>query len=962
MAIRRRPRRLLAALVVPLLALGAVVGVSNLASAQGGAFLDWGVKASFRTYITGTAHGSATLEGGVTQNADGTYRWPSSNASYDASSGEVVVATTGAVHFTGHDGVLDLRIADIEARIAADGSATLRADVTSNKTTGETVDYGRVDLATLDATRGDRVVGAGTLDWNGIPTTLTATGAAAFGGFYGAGAVLDPVSLSLTGDWEADGEGEDWAEPGTASLMPAGEVEGGVKPVHVVADEARGTVTIIATGYSPSVYSQCRAHNVGVYADCIAATTRIPHPDQGEVTATIVEAATGDVRAQFDLTEGRTASVGANPAYMLYTAALDTATGEVFAHIANHGLVVIPPTADGAVQVLTGMSASPSYATVDVDPSGGRLFFLDAAKGLFTFTRVDGAWTQEHLLSELTGVGARYLSVDRSTGEAWIYDAGSTAGTRELYPVTGLRAGVPVVHRDRAVTLTTTAADTDRAAGIVRDAETGTVHAIVNESLTAGGSWIATVEGGAVVAHTPLPAYATALSIDGAGRVYVVNSASKLVQAFDGRDRADGVLPLRAELVVGEGVGVPTSVAAVGDRVFITVPSPAGTSYPTAVTNANLLTVEQYLAQKTYRTAYVYDWQAAPTFASQPMSQTAVLTATDYLDDGSPGPAEPAAVVFSAEVEGADALQWQTSTASGWRDVADDGTHAGATTSRLTVQAGEALAGAGYRLIARSDAGDVVSDAVELSVEVVAAPRVTAHPQPQAVAAGATAVFSVSSLGAPEPAVTWQRAEGGGWVDIVDSDVYAVDGATLRVTGGADGALFRARLVNVAGEALTEPAALTVGAPSAGEVVVTLPDGATPGGSFSWSWSPGQGAHLGTATQEGDSFTASGSLNTVVVDDTRTTAAGWTVSASVSDFESGAASFAADALSWTPTAVSESAAVVAGPAASGLAEPRTLAVSTGPASAELGAALALRIDADVPAGDYRALVTVTAVS
>ncbi|GAB3161995.1 hypothetical protein GCM10027059_13600 [Myceligenerans halotolerans] len=963
MPVRLRSRRLITALLVPLLLLGAVVGASTLASAQNTAFVDWGVKASFRAYITGTAHGSVSLEGGVTQNTDGTYRWPSSASSFDAATGETVVTTTGAVHFTGHDGVLDLRIADLEARVTADGTATLIAAVTSNRTTGETVDYGRVDLATLDATRGDRTVGAGTLDWTGIPATLTATGAEAFGGFYGAGTVLDPVGMSLAGDWEAGGSDENWSEPGAASLSAAGEVEGGVKPVHVVADEARGTVTIIATGYSPSVYTQCREHNVGAYAECVAANTRIPHPDQGEVTATIVEAATGEVLDRFDLTAGRTTSVGPNPAYMLYTAALDERTGEVFAYVSNYGLVVVPPAGGGDVQLLTGMSPATMYFSVDLDQDGERLFFLDGARGLFTYTRVDGAWTQEHLVAELTGIGARYLTVDQATGDAWIYDAGSVASARSLFPVTGFRAGGPVVRRDQAVALTTTAAGGDRAGAVVRDGGDGRIHAIVNETLTPGGSWIATVVAGEVVARTPLPSYVTALSIDAAGRLYTVNSASKLVQAYDGRATDGGVLPLLAELTVGAGVGVPTSVTAVGDRVFVTVPSPAGPSYPAAITNGNLMTVDEYLAQKTYRTAYVFDWRRAPSFTTQPVSRTATLTATDYLEDGSPAGAAPADVTFTARVERADSLRWQTSSASGWQDVSDDDSHQGATTDTLTVRASEASAGAVYRLVARSAAGDVVSDEASLAIEVVGVPRVTRQPEARATAPGGTAVFRVEGLGVPAPTVTWQARVGDTWSDVVPSDVYAVDGGTLAVTGGADGTAFRARLANVAGEVYSDPAVLTVeSAAGAMEIRVTLPSGDTPPGRFSWAWGPGRGAQLGTATQVADGFAASGALSTVVVTDTRTSGPGWAVSASVGDFVSEAASFSANGLAWTPSVVSDSPEVVAGDAAEGLAAPRLLGASTAPASAELGAALELWIPSDVPAGDYRATLTVTAVS
>src|SRR5262249_44731315 len=67
---------------------------------QGGA-LDWGIKASFRSYITGPiAHGAMSATGGASQNADGTFRFPvSGGGSYDSATGALTLSFSGGVHF-----------------------------------------------------------------------------------------------------------------------------------------------------------------------------------------------------------------------------------------------------------------------------------------------------------------------------------------------------------------------------------------------------------------------------------------------------------------------------------------------------------------------------------------------------------------------------------------------------------------------------------------------------------------------------------------------------------------------------------------------------------------------------------------------------------------------------------------------------------------------------------------------
>ncbi|WP_345752532.1 HtaA domain-containing protein [Microbacterium rhizophilus] len=206
-----------------------------------------------------------------------------------------------------------------------------------------------------------------------------------------------------------------------------------------------------------------------------------------------------------------------------------------------------------------------------------------------------------------------------------------------------------------------------------------------------------------------------------------------------------------------------------------------------------------------------------------------------------------------------------------------------------------------------------------------------------------------------------------------EGDTVTVTGTGVTVTaeGAAANPLYAAGTalddftVTADVEGADEPT--TPAEPADGDdVVVTVPEAPSePSGSFSWEWKGGSPADLGTASQSGDSFVASGALNTIVVTDTRTGGDedyGWSLSGSVSDFTSGAGSFDASHLGWTPSVTASSAAVTPGGASADLSASRLLAESTDAASAEVGATLDLQIPADTAAGDYRATVTITAIS
>ncbi|MFF1571450.1 HtaA domain-containing protein [Leifsonia sp. NPDC058292] len=167
-----------------------------------GATLDWGIKSSFRTYISGgIANGSWTLSG-VTY-GNGAYSWSNGSGTYNAVDDKGTIRFPGSVSFTGHGGVLNLVISNVALRVAGANSATIVADVHSTDMDGTPSDYAGVSFATVALSGG---ASGNTLTASGAPVTLTADGAKAFAGFYTAGTALDPVSFTvpLGSDVECD--------------------------------------------------------------------------------------------------------------------------------------------------------------------------------------------------------------------------------------------------------------------------------------------------------------------------------------------------------------------------------------------------------------------------------------------------------------------------------------------------------------------------------------------------------------------------------------------------------------------------------------------------------------------------------------------------------------------------------------------------------------------------------------
>ncbi|MFF9013862.1 HtaA domain-containing protein [Streptomyces sp. NPDC014870] len=169
---------------------------------QGGR-LDWGIKSSFQSYVTGPiAQGSWSLTGGAATVGGSQFRFHSAQGSYDPRSGALGAGFSGGVRFLGHrksDGTheLDLTVSRPTVRIEG-GRGTLHADMASKaKGSGRVTTSSQVPLALLDLSGIDMRGGGSPVSLTNVPTALTAQGARAFAGYYTAGTPLDPVSLTV---------------------------------------------------------------------------------------------------------------------------------------------------------------------------------------------------------------------------------------------------------------------------------------------------------------------------------------------------------------------------------------------------------------------------------------------------------------------------------------------------------------------------------------------------------------------------------------------------------------------------------------------------------------------------------------------------------------------------------------------------------------------------------------------
>lgn len=261
---RRKSGALLGALTTTLLVAGSLIAAPTIASAEpaevedgivAGATLDWGVRDSFRRYVVGPIpKGRIDLLGNTT----GQYHWSGGQgtAALDGSTASVSFGEGNGVHFRGHQSgsaaedpyILDIAFTNPRVVVLSPSTAELRVDVEGREfvnttTVGEL--YSMKDAVLAEVELPEPTIAGNVMTWAAAPAVLAEEGSEAFGGFYNAGAELDPVTFSLPITQRVVAE----ATQTTLSSSTAAAAEGDpVTLTATVTPEAAGAVQFKADG------------------------------------------------------------------------------------------------------------------------------------------------------------------------------------------------------------------------------------------------------------------------------------------------------------------------------------------------------------------------------------------------------------------------------------------------------------------------------------------------------------------------------------------------------------------------------------------------------------------------------------------------------------------------------------------------------------------------------------------
>ncbi|WP_345568039.1 HtaA domain-containing protein [Streptomyces plumbiresistens] len=149
--------------------------------------LRWAIKRSFVDYVFRMPDGGGWVTDGATATEDNelVYEWVRSEATAD---GGFLWAFRGDVRFSGHAGLLFVRVADPWLSVLGDQATLSVVDPISE-------DGGRLDLVTVQLAPVE-TSGDGTT-WAGDPVSLTAAGVGLFNDVYVEGELFAPLMVHL---------------------------------------------------------------------------------------------------------------------------------------------------------------------------------------------------------------------------------------------------------------------------------------------------------------------------------------------------------------------------------------------------------------------------------------------------------------------------------------------------------------------------------------------------------------------------------------------------------------------------------------------------------------------------------------------------------------------------------------------------------------------------------------------
>ncbi|NEC28630.1 hypothetical protein G3I20_19125, partial [Streptomyces sp. SID8111] len=230
MPARRRRSTALAAAVATATALGAtaLIGAPAASAAEvplTGYELTWGIKDSYRAYVTGMAKGTFTPTGGAVQaDGNGAFTFTEGTGSYDSTGHTVSLGFRGSLRIVSEAHRFDITLSDIRFD---SGDAEITADVTRDGTTTDDV-----PLAKVTVTRGMK----------DMATELTKEAGEVLGSASYEGAAGDPLTVLQTTKPSPTPDPEPTDEPtGEPTADPTGKPS--EKPTDKPTDQPSGKPT-----------------------------------------------------------------------------------------------------------------------------------------------------------------------------------------------------------------------------------------------------------------------------------------------------------------------------------------------------------------------------------------------------------------------------------------------------------------------------------------------------------------------------------------------------------------------------------------------------------------------------------------------------------------------------------------------------------------------------------------------
>src|SRR5690625_4708547 len=196
----------------------------------------WGIHAGFIDYVTGgIANGSITPNGVPKKGNEFNFKYQ--NGDYDSAKQTGIVKFSGSVKFTGHNGELDVTLANPQFHINKN-KATVLLDVTTSGKFEKNVPFAVVDLKNAKAT----ATGFTATAANAV---LTDEGSAAMQDFYKPGSAVAPVTVSfkLDGAGDCSGKVEEGSTGGSGSGAGTGDGDDNSKTSNVNLTANKGSDT-----------------------------------------------------------------------------------------------------------------------------------------------------------------------------------------------------------------------------------------------------------------------------------------------------------------------------------------------------------------------------------------------------------------------------------------------------------------------------------------------------------------------------------------------------------------------------------------------------------------------------------------------------------------------------------------------------------------------------------------------